>query len=274
MADEADSDDVLGTPVAAYFDPALPGPCGGQGRSRPAHPLPDRVCRWVDHRGGAAGLARRRDPRLRGRAPRGSCPSPRSRTTSCRRTSAPPTSSGSSPRSGRPRRRPRSPTPASRGCPRWRRSTSWPTCRPGAATTSSSSASATTRTARPSRRSASAPTSRATSRCSGPRVPARAPSCAPSPSRRASRVRGGPCHVYGLDFGNRGLAMLEPLPHVGSVIYASDHERVVRLLTHAARDHRRAGAALLRRQRRHHHRLPPAGRTRPTSRGSSSSSTG
>jgi S-DNA-T family DNA segregation ATPase FtsK/SpoIIIE len=44
-------------------------------------------------------------------------------------------------------------------------------------------------------------------------------------------VRGGPCHVYGLDFGNRGLAMLEPLPHVGSVIYASDHERVVRLLT-------------------------------------------
>jgi S-DNA-T family DNA segregation ATPase FtsK/SpoIIIE len=44
-------------------------------------------------------------------------------------------------------------------------------------------------------------------------------------------VRGGPCHVYGLDFGNRGHAMIEPLPHVGSVIYASDHERVVRLLT-------------------------------------------
>ena len=44
-------------------------------------------------------------------------------------------------------------------------------------------------------------------------------------------VRGGPCHVYGLDFGNRGLAMLEGLPHVGSVIYGGDHERVVRLLT-------------------------------------------
>ncbi len=29
-------------------------------------------------------------------------------------------------------------------------------------------------------------------------------------------VRGGPCHVYGLDFGNRGLSMLESLPHVGS----------------------------------------------------------
>jgi S-DNA-T family DNA segregation ATPase FtsK/SpoIIIE len=44
-------------------------------------------------------------------------------------------------------------------------------------------------------------------------------------------VRGGPCHVYGLDFGNRGLAMIEPLPHVGSVIYGGDHERLVRLLT-------------------------------------------
>ena len=43
-------------------------------------------------------------------------------------------------------------------------------------------------------------------------------------------VRGGPCHVYGLDFGNRGLAMLESLPHVGSVINGADHERVARLL--------------------------------------------
>ncbi|GIG57805.1 cell division protein FtsK [Longispora fulva] len=44
-------------------------------------------------------------------------------------------------------------------------------------------------------------------------------------------VRGGPCHVYGLDFGARGLAMLEDLPHVGSVISGTDHERVVRLLS-------------------------------------------
>jgi S-DNA-T family DNA segregation ATPase FtsK/SpoIIIE len=44
-------------------------------------------------------------------------------------------------------------------------------------------------------------------------------------------VRGGPCHVYGLDFGNRGLAMLEPLPHVGSVVDGGDHERLVRLMT-------------------------------------------
>ena len=43
-------------------------------------------------------------------------------------------------------------------------------------------------------------------------------------------VRGGPCHVYGLDFGNRGLAMLESLPHVGSIIPGGDHERVTRLL--------------------------------------------
>lgn len=44
-------------------------------------------------------------------------------------------------------------------------------------------------------------------------------------------VRGGPCHVYGLDFGARGLAMLADLPHVGSVIAGSDHERLVRLLS-------------------------------------------
>lgn len=44
-------------------------------------------------------------------------------------------------------------------------------------------------------------------------------------------VRGGPCHVYGLDFGNRGLSMLEDLPHVGSIISGQDEERVKRLLT-------------------------------------------
>ncbi|TQM55152.1 FtsK/SpoIIIE domain-containing protein [Humibacillus xanthopallidus] len=43
-------------------------------------------------------------------------------------------------------------------------------------------------------------------------------------------VRGGPCQVYGLDFGNRGLAMLEALPHVGSIVPGGDHERVTRLL--------------------------------------------
>lgn len=44
-------------------------------------------------------------------------------------------------------------------------------------------------------------------------------------------VRGGPCHVYGIDYGNRGLAMIEPLPHVGSVVYGGEHERIARLLT-------------------------------------------
>lgn len=43
-------------------------------------------------------------------------------------------------------------------------------------------------------------------------------------------VRGGPCHVYGLDFGARGLHMLEALPHVGSIIGGDDYERVARLL--------------------------------------------
>lgn len=43
-------------------------------------------------------------------------------------------------------------------------------------------------------------------------------------------VRGGPCHVYGIDFGARGLAMLEDLPHVGSIVAGAEHERIVRLL--------------------------------------------
>lgn len=42
--------------------------------------------------------------------------------------------------------------------------------------------------------------------------------------------RGGPVHVYGLDFGSRGLAMLEGMPHVGAVIAGDDRERVARLL--------------------------------------------
>ncbi|MFZ2501837.1 MAG: FtsK/SpoIIIE domain-containing protein [Nocardioides sp.] len=43
--------------------------------------------------------------------------------------------------------------------------------------------------------------------------------------------RSGPCDVYALDFGSRGLAMLEGLPHVGAVINGSDHERLTRLLS-------------------------------------------
>ncbi|MDE3207124.1 MAG: FHA domain-containing protein [Acidobacteriota bacterium] len=44
-------------------------------------------------------------------------------------------------------------------------------------------------------------------------------------------IRGGPVHVYGLDFGARGLQMLEHLPHVGSIIAGNDFERVSRLLS-------------------------------------------
>lgn len=43
-------------------------------------------------------------------------------------------------------------------------------------------------------------------------------------------VRGGPCHVYGIDFGNHALSMLESLPHVGSIVSGADHERLTRLL--------------------------------------------
>jgi S-DNA-T family DNA segregation ATPase FtsK/SpoIIIE len=41
---------------------------------------------------------------------------------------------------------------------------------------------------------------------------------------------GGPTHVYGLDFGSRGLSMLEELPHVGAIVSGDDEERVIRMI--------------------------------------------
>jgi S-DNA-T family DNA segregation ATPase FtsK/SpoIIIE len=46
----------------------------------------------------------------------------------------------------------------------------------------------------------------------------------------AVTMRGGPTHIYGLDFGSGGLQMLRALPHVGAVISGDDEERVARLL--------------------------------------------
>ena len=46
----------------------------------------------------------------------------------------------------------------------------------------------------------------------------------------ATRRNGGPTHVYGLDFGARGLSMLEGLGHVGAVVSGDDEERVVRTI--------------------------------------------
>jgi S-DNA-T family DNA segregation ATPase FtsK/SpoIIIE len=45
-----------------------------------------------------------------------------------------------------------------------------------------------------------------------------------------STRNGGPIHVYGLDFGASGLNMLQGLPHVGAIISGDDEERVIRLL--------------------------------------------
>ena len=44
----------------------------------------------------------------------------------------------------------------------------------------------------------------------------------------------GPCQVYALDFGTRGLAMLDGLPHVGAVINGGEDERVERLVSRLA----------------------------------------
>lgn len=43
-------------------------------------------------------------------------------------------------------------------------------------------------------------------------------------------ARGGPVHVYAFDFGARGLQMLEPFPHVAAVVNGEDHERIVRVV--------------------------------------------
>lgn len=54
-----------------------------------------------------------------------------------------------------------------------------------------------------------------------------------------------PVHVYGVDFTGRGLASLEMLPHVGSVIAGEDEERVARLVRYL-REVQRERAVLFR----------------------------
>lgn len=51
----------------------------------------------------------------------------------------------------------------------------------------------------------------------------------------AARDPSGPAHVYCLDYGSRGLHMLEVLPHVGAVVSADDAERTHRLLRETRR---------------------------------------
>lgn len=41
-----------------------------------------------------------------------------------------------------------------------------------------------------------------------------------------------PCEVYGVEFGGRGLSMLEPLPQVGAIIRGEDTPRLVRLMAY------------------------------------------
>lgn len=48
-------------------------------------------------------------------------------------------------------------------------------------------------------------------------------------SSAAITPRGGPVRVYALDFGAGSLRMLEKMPHVGSVIPGDDAERIIRL---------------------------------------------
>ncbi|MBB5874073.1 S-DNA-T family DNA segregation ATPase FtsK/SpoIIIE [Allocatelliglobosispora scoriae] len=46
----------------------------------------------------------------------------------------------------------------------------------------------------------------------------------------AARGDAGPCHVYGIDFGNHGLDPLEALPQMADVVRGDDVEKLTRLL--------------------------------------------
>ncbi len=46
----------------------------------------------------------------------------------------------------------------------------------------------------------------------------------------AARGEAGPAHLYGIDTGGRGLDMLEVLPHTAPIVRSEDTERVTRLL--------------------------------------------
>ena len=90
MADEADSDDVLGSPLAADFSPDIPGRGAAKTGPGPDHRVPDRLRRRVDgpgRRAPAAGTARaglRCGPALGGAVGGGPAGRrrPRARTTS------------------------------------------------------------------------------------------------------------------------------------------------------------------------------------------------
>jgi S-DNA-T family DNA segregation ATPase FtsK/SpoIIIE len=46
----------------------------------------------------------------------------------------------------------------------------------------------------------------------------------------AITARGGPVQVYGIDCGSNGLRVLDELPHVGAIVAGDDTERITRLL--------------------------------------------
>jgi S-DNA-T family DNA segregation ATPase FtsK/SpoIIIE len=48
-------------------------------------------------------------------------------------------------------------------------------------------------------------------------------------SAAAITPRGGPVHVYGLDYGAGSLRILDRLPHVGAIVTGEDTERIIRL---------------------------------------------
>ena len=216
MADEDDSEDVLGTTAAAYFDPRCPAgrcPKTGPGRLTPfqtgyAGGWTSGRCASAGHAGRDADLRRRRRvgaPGPRGASRRGCRPRPHRHPAH----RVQPRSRGHGPELPAPRKpwlpdmRPAydlADLPTQRRDDELVFGVGRRPGQPGPAEVAF----------RPDKEGNMAVYGTGGSGKS--RLPAH------HRGGRRLTVRGGPCHVYGLDFGNRGLAMLEALPHVGSII--------------------------------------------------------
>ena len=259
---------------AAFFDPALPGRAvakTGPGRLVPFQtgyaggwtsdvpPPPDMKVETLTFGRGTEW----EPPRVEGADERGR---PRAR----------PTSSASSRTLGRGRARRRAARRrASRGCPSLRRGLRpRRRCRRSAATTSSSSASPTTPRSRRSPTVAFRPDNDGNIAVYGTvRLRQVASSCARSRSRPATRSAAARATSTASTSATAACAMLEALPHVGSIVPGGDDERVTRLLRMLRATIDERAVALLGRQRRRRSPSTAGSPVDPTSRGSSCSST-
>ena len=256
MADEADSTDVLGVAAGRRTSRRTSRAGRGQDRSGPDHRLPDRLRRrldqparrhrpsWTSHELTFGAGRPWEEPAVAG----GGRPMP---------TSGPPTSPGWSARSPRRPDRPQHPARrAGRGCRSWPPSTTCSSC--GQRTDAELALGVIDDPARAGAAHRLLPARRRrqhgglrhrwlgqVDRC-----------CARWPSRPASPRARARATCTGSTSASAGLRMLEPLPHVGSIISGDDDERVVRLIKQLRETRRRTRGSLRGGPGRLDHRVP------------------